>query len=188
MSRGRAQARSIGGLIVSLLVVVAGMVLSTSAGVSGADPSGSCSTTTVLGEACTPDPILTTSSTAATSTTARVTTSTSSETTDTTVRRTTTTSSRAEAVASTSTTAVPTPTSARLLVPGDGTEGSELTTTTEGSVRLVGSGGPSDGTLIALVIVGLVLIAGVVGTLTWRYWVATRPPLIDTDRASSAAG
>jgi hypothetical protein len=34
----------------------------------------------------------------------------------------------------------------------------------------------SDAALVALVVGGLVLLAVVVGVLTWRYWVATRPP------------
>jgi len=185
VSRGRAQARSIGGLVASLLVIVAGFLLAPSARVS-ADPSGSCSTTSSFGEPCTPDPILTTSTTVEVPTTSEDTTSTA-QATSTTVRRTTTTA-RSQLGTSPSTTAVTTPARARLLIPGDGTEGAELTTTTEGSVTRVGNGGPSDGTLIALVVVGLVLIAGVVGVLTWRYWVATQPPLIDSDRTSPAAG
>lgn len=102
------------------------------------------------------------------------------ETTTTTVVRQTTTTYRqvpttvVEIVETTTTSTVP-PTSVDLLVPGDGTEGAESTTTTQ--VELVSSGddGPSDGTLIAIVVTGLVLIALVVGILTWRYWVATRP-------------
>lgn len=79
-------------------------------------------------------------------------------------------------------------TSANLLIPGDGTEGAESTTTTVLSATSASDGGLGDGTLIALVIVGLVLIAGVVAVLTWRYWVGTRPPLRDTDTASARAG
>jgi hypothetical protein len=68
-------------------------------------------------------------------------------------------------------------------VPGDGTQGAESTTTTEATATKVSDGGPSDGTLIALVIAGLVLIAIVVAVLTWRYWVATRPSVLKTDAA-----
>lgn len=72
-----------------------------------------------------------------------------------------------------------------LLVPGDGTHGAESTTTT--STELIAAtaedDGPSDGTLIALVIAGLVVVALAVGILTWRYWAATRPPALDDEAA-----
>ena len=61
-----------------------------------------------------------------------------------------------------------------ILVPGDGTEGAESTTTTEKALA-TGSDGLSDETLILLVVGGLGLVAAVVGMLTWRYWHATRP-------------
>jgi hypothetical protein len=51
-------------------------------------------------------------------------------------------------------------------------------------VAAVGDGGLSDGTLIALVIIGLVLIAAAVSVLTWRYWVATRPPVREPEPES----
>ncbi|MFZ6003729.1 MAG: hypothetical protein ACOYXM_07310 [Actinomycetota bacterium] len=81
-----------------------------------------------------------------------------------------------------------TSTSDDVLVPGDGTEGAELTTTTEVTATRISSGGPSDGTLIALVVLGLVVIALVVAVLTWRYWVATRPPLLDEQAHPHDAG
>ncbi len=188
MSRGRGQARSIGGLVASVVVICVGLLLTPVAGVSAADPSGSCSTTSIFGEPCTPDPILTTTSTTVeTSTTALDTTSTS-EASRSTIKRTTTTTSRSQAGVPATTTSSTAPATARLLVPGDGTQGAELTTTTEGVVARLGGGGLSDGILIALVIGGLVLIAGLVGVLTWRYWVATRPHLVDGDRRSPSAG
>jgi hypothetical protein len=79
-------------------------------------------------------------------------------------------------------------TSSNVLIPGDGTEGAESTTTTVTLPTTVEDQGPSDGTLISLVILGLVLIAGVVSVLTWRYWVATRPPLREPDTDPSPAG
>ncbi len=69
-------------------------------------------------------------------------------------------------------------TSIDLLVPGDGTEGAESTTTTTPTPRPSASGGgTSDGTLLAVIVGGLLLLAVAVSILTWRYWVATRPPL-----------
>jgi hypothetical protein len=63
-----------------------------------------------------------------------------------------------------------------LLVPGDGTAGAESTTTTSPTgAQGGGPGGPSDGALLALITGGLVVLAGLVAVLTWRYWVATRP-------------
>ena len=70
-------------------------------------------------------------------------------------------------------------TSSDLLVPGDGTEGAESTTTTLASDTPATDDGLSDATLIALVIVGLLVVAALVGVLTWRYWVATRPDVGD---------
>jgi outer membrane biosynthesis protein TonB len=62
-----------------------------------------------------------------------------------------------------------------VLVPGDGTEGAETTTTTEPQLAAEG-GGISDETLILVIVAGLTLVAVVTGLLTWRYWDATRPP------------
>jgi hypothetical protein len=70
-------------------------------------------------------------------------------------------------------------TSSNVLVPGDGTEGAESTTTSTTQVpTTVSDGGISDGTLIAIVIGGLITVAVLVAFLTWRYWVATRPPVM----------
>jgi len=61
-----------------------------------------------------------------------------------------------------------------VLVPGDGTEGAESTTTTARAIA-TGSDGISDDTLILLMVAGLAMVALLVGVLTWRYWSATRP-------------
>jgi hypothetical protein len=67
-------------------------------------------------------------------------------------------------------------TRSNLLIAGDGTQGAESTTTTlRTETRVQGGSGPSDGTLIALIIGGLVVVAGLVGALTFRYWRATAP-------------
>jgi hypothetical protein len=86
-------------------------------------------------------------------------------------------------------------TRSNLLVPGDGTHGAESTTTTvRTETRVQGGSGPSDGTLIALIIGGLVVVAALVGALTFRYWRATAPgaagPRADgaTEDAGSARG
>jgi cobalamin biosynthesis Mg chelatase CobN len=152
-------------------------------------PVQDCSTTSLL-EVCQPtttvDPAPGETSTSlddATSTTEDVTPTTDEQAQTPTTRR--TTSTTAEEVVSTTTTLSVT-TSSNVLVPGDGTEGAESTTTTAVPAATVSDSGPSDGTLISLVIAGLVLIAVVVSILLWRYWVATRPPLrepADTARA-----
>jgi len=42
--------------------------------------------------------------------------------------------------------------------------------------------------LISVIIGGLVVVALVVGVLTWRYWLVTRPPLLlDQDTAPASA-
>lgn len=123
-----------------------------------------------------PDPTSTSTTLLRTTTTTRATTSTTARTTATTAARATTTTTAPGAT----TTTISVTTSSNLLVPGDGTKGAESTTTTVATAAKVKDGGLSDGTLIALVIAGLVVIAGVVAVLTWRYWAATRPPLVDT--------
>jgi len=133
------------------------------------------------------DPLcaITTTTTEATTTTAKATTTTARAT-STTQRATTTTV--VDIVEDVTTTTLPVTTSANLLVPGDGTEGAESTTTTEPVLAASSSDGLSDGTLIGLVVAGLVLIAVVIGILTWRYWVATRPAPQEGDRTPAAAG
>ncbi len=66
------------------------------------------------------------------------------------------------------------PPTSGLLVPGDGTSGAESTTTTT-AARDGGDDGLSDESLVIVVIIGLLVVALLVGLLTWRYWVATRP-------------
>lgn len=65
-----------------------------------------------------------------------------------------------------------------VLIPGDGTAGSESTTTEPAEVASGGSG-LSDGSLIAIVVAGLGVVALVAAVLTWRYWTATRPRLAE---------
>lgn len=112
----------------------------------------------------------TTSTTAASSTTTEDTTTTEAS---------TATTRRPSGVGATTTVDPNAPAGADLLVPGDGTEGAESTTPTVRGTRI--SSGPSDGTLISLVIVGLLIVALAIGILTWRYWAATRPPLLESD-------
>jgi hypothetical protein len=110
-------------------------------------------------------------------------TTTSFEDTTTTFEEVTTTGGQAatteEEVATTSSTLEVT-TSLNVLVPGDGTEGAESTTTTTLAAATISNDGTSDGALLALIVGGLLLLAVAVSILTWRYWVATRPPLTTT--------
>jgi hypothetical protein len=69
-------------------------------------------------------------------------------------------------------------TSQDVLVPGDGTEGAESTTTTTAVPTTIADDQADDGPLLALIVGGLLLLAVAVGILTWRYWAATRPPLL----------
>jgi hypothetical protein len=72
-----------------------------------------------------------------------------------------------------------------VLIPGDGTAGAETTTTTApGSVT--GSSGISDETLIMAIVAALGAVAVIVAVLTWRYWHATRPRIVETPPARSA--
>ncbi|MGH9085163.1 MAG: hypothetical protein ACRDYW_06885 [Acidimicrobiales bacterium] len=139
---------------------------------AGAAQAQDCPRVTLPGEEC--EEVTTTTVLDVTTTEEEAEATTTTQRTTATTRATATTATTA---ATTTTTATPS-TVVDLLVPGDGTEGAQSTTTTE-AIAATGDSGPSDGTLIALVIVGLVLIAGVVSVLTWRYWVATRPPLLE---------
>ncbi len=94
----------------------------------------------------------------------------------TTVRRTTTTRQSAPVTAA-PTTALQTTTtlstsSTNLLVPGDGSDGSESTTTT---VAVSGSGGISESTKVTAIVAGLIAIALTLALLTARYWRMTAP-------------
>lgn len=79
-----------------------------------------------------------------------------------------------EEVVETTTATVTVTTLNDVLVPGDGTEGAESTTTT-GPELASADGGLSDEQLILVIVGGLTMVALVVGVLTYRYWAATRP-------------
>lgn len=121
-----------------------------------------------------------------TSTAEVITSTTASEETSSTTEAPTSTTGVSAGAASSTTVDRNAPGGANLLIPGDGTAGAEMTTPTVRGRRISDSG-PSDGTLIALVMAGLVIIAGAISVLTWRYWAATRPPLLDADRTSTTA-
>ena len=107
------------------------------------------------------------------------TTATLPRTTSTTARRRTTVTTD---VTSTSARSVSVTTVKDLLVPGDGTQGAESTTTTLAKVATA-KGGFSDNQLIGIIVGGLGLIAVVMALLTWRYWRATRP-VVEEPRAA----
>ena len=158
-------------LVASLVMLVGGSGTPTSAGpidctLNPAAPE--CQTTTSF---------LDTTSTEAESTTTFEDTTTSFD--EVTTTRGSATTGDEEVVTTTSTTLEVT-TSLNVLVPGDGTEGAESTTTTTAAPATVSNDGTSDGALLALIVGGLVLLAVAVSILTWRYWVATRPPLVTT--------
>jgi cobalamin biosynthesis Mg chelatase CobN len=154
------------GLAMGLLLLVG------SGAPTAAAPRGPCVSSTV--DPADPCPDTTTTTTAPTTTT------TIEETTTTFVETTSTrgqTATTQEVVQTTTSTSLDVSTSQNVLVPGDGTEGAESTTTTTESPTTISNDDTSDGALLALIVGGLVLLAVVVGILTWRYWVATRPPL-----------
>jgi hypothetical protein len=75
----------------------------------------------------------------------------------------------------TSTIATSTPSTLNdVLVPGDGSSGAESTTSTTVAPEAT-DGGVSDSTIVWLIVAGLTVVALLVGFLTWRYWIATRP-------------
>jgi len=65
-----------------------------------------------------------------------------------------------------------------LLVPGDGTEGAQATTTTTAPQPDEGSSADDENRLIWMIIAGLAGVAVLVAVLTWRYWLLTRPGLV----------
>jgi hypothetical protein len=65
-----------------------------------------------------------------------------------------------------------------VLIPGDGTAGAQSTTTSTAELT-TGKSGVSDDQLILAVVVALGVIAVVVGVLTYRYWSATRPRVVE---------
>lgn len=63
-----------------------------------------------------------------------------------------------------------------LLVPGDGSDGAQSTTTTSTTIAEVAAdGGIDEETQIWLVVAGLVVVALLIGAWTVRYWRRTRP-------------
>ncbi|MET0728628.1 MAG: hypothetical protein ABWZ76_10070 [Acidimicrobiales bacterium] len=187
MEIGGTRGRHIASLLAALLTAFAVVLFLPTWAVPGEAQDGQAQETTTT---ATP---VETSTTTEPSTTTVVRTTTTVRRTTTTTRATTTTQRQTprttgEVVA---TTAAPTTlavtTSVDLLVPGDGTEGAESTTTTSLMATTISADdGPSDGTLIAAVIAGLVLVAVTVGVLTWRYWAATRPPLQKPDPSATS--
>jgi hypothetical protein len=67
---------------------------------------------------------------------------------------------------------------ANLLVPGDGTDGAQATTTTTAPAPDEGSSADDENRLIWMIIAGLAGVAVLVAVLTWRYWLLTRPGLV----------
>jgi hypothetical protein len=65
-----------------------------------------------------------------------------------------------------------------VLIPGDGTAGAQSTTTTTAELT-TGKSGISDDQLILAIVLALGVIAVVVGVLTYRYWSATRPRVVE---------
>ncbi len=99
----------------------------------------------------------------------------------TTIRRTTTTVRTAPTAVSptepptTATTVITSTTN--LLVPGDGSDGSQSTTTT---IAVASTSGISESTRVTAIVAGLVVIALMVAIMTARYWRMTKPvPLAD---------
>ena len=139
-------------------------------------------TTTTEAPTTTAEP--STSSTVEPTTTEFLDTSTTEAPTTTAVRQTTTTRRRSTTTAQdlqTTTSTEPevtTTTTNALLVPGDGTDGAESTTTTSTTVVTVSdstSSGLSEGTMLWLIVAGLVAIALLIALWTIRFWRATRP-------------
>lgn len=163
-------------LALATVVAAVGLLIVPSPVTTSASPVQNCTTTSLLEECpTTTNPVVTTSLVVSTTSTVRST--------STTARATTTTARQSSNTVAPTTTTLP-PTTSNILVPGDGTDGAESTTTTLATATKVSDGGPSDGTLIGLVIAGLVLVAVAVAILTWRYWLATRPPPLGAQRAA----
>lgn len=68
-----------------------------------------------------------------------------------------------------------------VLIPGDGTAGAESTTTTSAPTA-TGDSGLSDSQLILIIVAALGTVGVVAGVLTWRYWSATRPRIVEAPR------
>lgn len=182
MARGAGRAGRILALVVAVAAAALGVLLVPAPTSTSAAPTQDCTVRTLVGGECP-----TTTETVLTTTTFEETGSTTSlaDPTSTTGRQITTTS--AEPTQETTTT-LPAGSSADLLIPGDGTQGAESTTTTIATPLRASDAGLSDGALIALVVLGLMVVAGVAVVLTWRYWVATRGPASEWDAGSAHAG
>jgi hypothetical protein len=165
-------------LVASLLTALVVVALSSSGSPADAAPLQECPSSTTQGQIC----ASTTSSTTSTPVPSTTSTTVPSTTSSTVIRTTSTrgqTAATAERVATTTTTTLGVATSIDVLIPGDGTEGAESTTTTTETPTTVSDGdGTSDAALLGVIVGGLLVLAVAVGILTWRYWVATRPPLL----------
>lgn len=185
MAKPGARARRGAGLLAALIAsVVVGLM---APGTAAAQP---CDDLQLPG--CTTDPTEPPPTEPSTTIEATTTTAAAPTTTEPAVERTTTTRRTATTtatttgvvVATTTSSTISVSTSVNLLVPGDGTEGAESTTTSAAPKLAAKDSGPSDQQLLGIVIGGLVLMALAVAVLTWRYWKATRPPA----REAPAAG
>ncbi len=181
MTRGAARRGRIAALFAAGSLGVAVVLLVSSA------PATSAVTATATTETTAPGSTLPSITTTSSSTTSVVDTSTSTTEPTTTTSRVVTTTTRPRSQ-TTATTEPATTTSVALLIPGDGTKGAESTTTTIETATKVSADGPSDGVLIGTVIAGLLVVAIAVGVLTWRYWIATRPPLLDPEGSATSTG
>ena len=175
MQRPSIRTRRLLALLIALAAAVPtiGLMDRVSAVPAGEDGTGACDDPTTPGtvEEC---ETTTSSVTILPTTEPPTTTTTFIETTTTTFQTTTTfrstpTTFEETTTSSTSTTLTST---TNLLVPGDGSEGSESTTTTELSND---DEGVSESTLVWLIITGLLIVAAGIGYLTYRYWRSTAP-------------
>lgn len=170
-----ARRRRLAALVASVLLASLALLIGGSATPTAAGPID-CTLEPEAPECTTTTLVATTTTLEETTTTVEDTTTTFEQTT-TTRRQTATT---AEQVVTTTSTSLDVATSQNVLVPGDGTEGAESTTTTTQTPTTISNDGTSDGALLALIVGALLLLAVAVSILTWRYWVATRPPLVAT--------
>lgn len=169
-----ARRRRLAALVASVLLASLTLLIGGSATATQAAPQGPCVEPTITTGEC---PTTTTPPSSSETTTSLVETTTTFKQTTTTRRQTATT---AERVVTTTSTSLDVATSLNVLVPGDGTEGAESTTTTTQTPTTISNDGTSDGALLALIVGGLLVLAVAVSILTWRYWAATRPPLVAT--------
>jgi cobalamin biosynthesis Mg chelatase CobN len=131
---------------------------------SGAAPTPDGPISSVIGSTTT-EPRLTTTSARATTTSARRTTTTGGATSST---------GRSTSTSEATTTTLELTTSSNVLVPGDGTNGSQSSTTIETAAASTDKG-LSDKTIVIMIMAGLLVVAALVAFLTWRFWRSTRP-------------